>query len=258
MSPIKNKLLKDFKVNFVKDMGGNYLVINIPPQQKRVLHQLEIINRNLPVGIIPIETREINNQTMLYYRLNSYLSLSYYLEREAISGEELITILDEIVHILMQSKNYLLSASSFLLHPDYIYLNAGRQEVFLLYLPVKLPGSVNENFRKLFKKAASFCADSPQSLVTYSEEQLFNLQGFREEVMKMKLSVFKKGKKTKEKAKPFCLEPEVSLSGSYQMKQKQNFFLKRLTLKQKVMVGFGLFQIIISVVLLYFLPGLTL
>jgi hypothetical protein len=258
MSPRKNNLLIDFKVSFIKDMGGNYLVVKLPQQQKIVLHQLEIINRNLPLGIIPIEKREINNQTALYYCLNSYVPFSYYLEKEEITSGELIKILDEIVNILLQSKNYLLYAASFLLHPDYIYLSAGRQEVFLLYLPVKLPGNVNANFRELLKKVVSVCADFPQNLVAYNEEQFFNLQGFREQVKKIKFSELKKGEEIKERVKPFHLESEVFLSRELQHEEgEKNSLLKDFTLKKKFITVFGLFQLIILVVLMLLSPWLN-
>ena len=135
---------KDFTVNLVKDVGGSTLVIGLTWEQKTVYHQIKVINRNAPPGIIVMEEKKENNQIKLYYDLKNSLPLSYYIEREEISGEEVIRFLDEIVGVVLESKNYLLFASSFLLQQEYIYFNPDSRKVLLVYLPVKLQGDVNE------------------------------------------------------------------------------------------------------------------
>jgi len=199
----------EFTVSLMRDVGENYLVVSLDNRKRVIAHQLEIMNRNPHPCFLAVEERKSNEQTKLYYRLNSRAPLRYYLEREAMTSGEVIKVLDTIVGILTESKNYLFYATSFLLQQDYIYLTPTTQEVSLVYLPAKLPGDAHENFRELLKRIIPSCEDFPKSLVDYSEEQFFNLQGFREQLKKIKYSVQKKGKQMKAGAKVFQLESNL-------------------------------------------------
>mgnify|MGYP000931471458 CR=1 FL=1 len=204
---------KDFTVDLVKDVGGSSLVIGLDGEQKTVHHQIEIINGNAPPGIIAVEERKHNNQTKLYYGLKNALPLSYYIEREEVSSEEAIRFLDEIVGVVLESKNYLLSASGFLLQQEYIYINPASRKVSLVYLPVKLQGDVNESFRQLLKGLSDTFADFPQELTLYCQEQFFNLKGFREQLKNSKYPDHKK----------LCPEKEQGKTKTFQLEAVPNY-----------------------------------
>lgn len=209
----QKRLLKDLAVNIVKDFGENFLVVELSDQYKLIPHQLEIIKRNSPSGIMAIEEIRNNNQTKLYYHLQSCLPLSCLLERGEIGSKAIVNILDELMGILLESKNYLLSATGFLLLRQYIYLHPLTYQVTLVYLPVKLPGifDVHENFRQLLKELSDICADFPQDLIKYSEDDyFFNLQGFRQRLKNMRHPLIIKNKQEKQKEKGFHLDADAS------------------------------------------------
>ena len=173
---------KNLTIDLKKDVGGNNLVIALASAQKTVHHQIEVINHNAPPGIILVEERKDNKQTKLYYCINNLTPLSYYIEKEEISSAEVIRILDEVVETILESKNYLLSAAGFLLQQEYIYLDFASRKVSLVYLPVRLQSDINESFRNLLKELSYTYDDFPQELRAYSQEEFFNLRGFREQI----------------------------------------------------------------------------
>jgi hypothetical protein len=207
MKQVQNKFLGGFTVSIARDALHNYLVISLDSTQKVIPYQVGIINNNSSPGIMFMEERVINNQSELYYRLkNGSISLSRYLDKDDVDIEELIEILDNIVGILLGSKNFLLYGASFLLHEDYIYLNPALREVYLIYIPVNLAGDVNENFRDLLKRISLCKEEFYQNINVYYLDSDFSIGGFREKIKEMKFSVLKKERQSKEKGKPFQLE----------------------------------------------------
>jgi len=211
----------DLQISKERDFISNYLVLSLTNTQKVIPYQLELIKQNAYPGIIPLAERMSNNQTQLYYRLNSAVSFLQYLEREETELAEILQILDSIVSILLESKNLLLYASGFLLEEEYIYLEPHTGEVSLLYVPVKLAGDVNENFRNLIRRVLFYRGDLPQNIINYCEDNNFKISGFREQLKEIKYPLLKKEKQNKEKEKPFQLASPAFLSQEEELGEVQ-------------------------------------
>jgi len=254
--------LQELEIKAVKDVKENYLEVSLSEQEKVIRHQVEIIRQHSPSGIMTFEERKSNQQTKLYYRLNSQLPLSYYLEREELGSAEIRQILEEIVEILLKSKNYLLSASGFLLQEDYIFLHAQTHKVSLFYLPLKLQGDALANFRQLLMNLNKSCEDLPQELLIAANEQFFNLSSFREQLREIKQPLAKEKKPVLEKTKTFQLESKLNSSGTSIPSQPAPEpalipeVIASIKLKKKPLLVFLLIQVVLAVIIVLFSSSL--
>lgn len=275
MKQVQNRFLGGFTVSLARDALNNYLVISLDSSKKVIPYQLGIISSNSYPGMISMEERVINNQSELYYRLNNNsISLSRYLEQDQTNVEEIIKVLDSIVGILLGSKNFLLYASSFLLHEEYIYLNPNVHEVYLIYIPVNLAGDVNENFRDLLKRISLCREDFYQKVNEYCQDSNFSIVGFREKIKEMKFPILKRETQSRERSKPFHLEvkpieqppeetrpvedEEISSLREIQNELMDKFKKEKISPERKKAIGiFILVQLVVVIVLFYFSSYLT-
>lgn len=171
------------KIKMIKETSGRYLELVLPPEIEIAEHQLEMLWRQTPPGILVPEKYVRNLKVQLLYPLNNYLSLADYLEQALLSKEELLNISENLVEILLAAKNYLLYASSFYLVKEYVFLTS-ELEVKLLYLPWQVLGEVNQNFQRFLVSTFTREIDFPQNLKTYLFEPTFNLKDFLKELRK--------------------------------------------------------------------------
>jgi hypothetical protein len=87
----------------------------------------------------------------VYYNITSKIPLNQLLRRK-FGKNEFVNILQGIIKVILESKNYFLSDNCFVLDDELIFLNPDTLEVSLVYFPVVNGSDVNTDFKNFLIK----------------------------------------------------------------------------------------------------------
>ncbi|HYE81871.1 MAG TPA: DUF6382 domain-containing protein [Clostridia bacterium] len=185
-----------FEYSFDSDAASSYLVLKLCNDAKLLNHQMEIICQNPNPAFVPFHIRRENENTCIYYSITSKISLAQYLERKGLNKKELLDLLKSITKSLLLHSNYLLELSSFVIHPDFIYINPATAEVSLLYIPVPCGRNTMEVYRAFLKDLVVNSANVDdnardnylQRILNYLKSDSFNLNDFNRLIIDMRNS----------------------------------------------------------------------
>lgn len=141
-------ILTDCSIDYENGSSNSYLVIRNKNNISYKNYQVEMILSNSIPGILPVDLRQKNNISGLYYNITSKITLSQFMEHTRFNKDEFINILSNIVKTLLNCRKFLLSDDYFVLHEDYIFINPSSQEAFLMYLPFEHSCSLTDCLRK--------------------------------------------------------------------------------------------------------------
>lgn len=113
-----------FKVDFMRN-GGTYMILKAEGglQSKdinRVQHTM-LASVEIP-GLLPVDLREIDFEVNLHYEITGKRMLSQCLKNDKLSAQEFYRLLLQIVTILDDSHQYMLSPSNFIINEEYIFV----------------------------------------------------------------------------------------------------------------------------------------
>lgn len=139
----------EFHSDIEADAGRTLLVLSKEDlTMDQILEfQIAMIMHNVIPGIVKVELKKIDADIKLGYHLDGLISLTNYLKRQKIGKTEFSQLLDNIISILLMSKNYLLHDNSFILKEDFIYINPRSKQISLIYLPVEMECSATQEFK---------------------------------------------------------------------------------------------------------------
>lgn len=115
---------------FKKEPDGKaYLLL----QKTTVTFEERMIQHARPKGILPMVKSEQNDRYK--YEITGRKTLAVTFERVPMNAEQVEKVLDGILDILEEGREYLLSEHNFILNPEHIYLRIPEYEVMLCYYP---------------------------------------------------------------------------------------------------------------------------
>lgn len=122
------------EVRYKRDLNSNYMILtdqNFTEEN----HEVRMITENRIYGFLPCVRQKQEGHTEYYYEITGWQSMGILYERKKINCEQLRSLLRELEKILEAAKEYLLDLSHFVLKPEYMYLNAGLEKLYLCYYP---------------------------------------------------------------------------------------------------------------------------
>jgi len=175
-----------FKYSFGSDAASSYLVLELESGSQLISHQAELISRNPSSAFAAFYIRRENETICIYYNITSKISLSQYLERKRLNRKELLDLLDGISRALLLHSSYLLDLPSFILQPDFVFINPATAEASLVYLPVYCSRNSADMCRSFLKDLVVNSANAEdnakdnymQRILGYLKSELFNLNEF--------------------------------------------------------------------------------
>lgn len=124
-----------------KDQEGirGSLVFKGNNRQDIIAYQLEIIRHNPDIHCLYPEKWEgaKDIHCAIFFKTAGFVGLEEYLTERKPSKDRVQGILKQIGRIIKKSPRYLLDRNSFIIHPQFIFLN-DKEEVYLTYLPLSL------------------------------------------------------------------------------------------------------------------------
>lgn len=188
-----NQLL-DFKMSYQTDSGQSVVVLQQKnfTRQQLIDYQVEMLAQNTLPGIIPLEVREHNSEVKLIYMLTGLVNLSEYLKSLKIERADLLALIERILAVVQEAKNYFLNENSLIIHEKYIFLNPKTMEVALLYLPIENKQDLVRNFKAFVINVITNTAnieaegDLAQQVFQLIHAEAFSLAEFRRELKQLK------------------------------------------------------------------------
>ncbi|WMT39936.1 DUF6382 domain-containing protein [Paenibacillus sp. D2_2] len=199
-----------FKVDFMRN-GGTYMILKAEgglhsKDINRVQHTM-LATVEVP-GLLPLDLREIDFEVSLHYEITGKRMLSQCLKNDKLSAQEFYSLLLQIVVILDDSHQYMLSPYNFIINEDFIFVEeplasamlyltyvptresvAGQERLglSLLTLITRILSSVTVVEGSGIQRIVSFCGDELFSTSTLKTMLLDLLGGHRSEAIHIEL-----------------------------------------------------------------------
>lgn len=148
-----DSLYRGYRFFFESDAKASHLVLMLNREDKILNYQIEMIQNNPELPILPFHIRRKDGDAYCYYNITSKQKLSQMLQRKKLNKQEFIDILLGVANAILKSENYFLPNKGFLLEEEYIYLTLQPFKLFLVYIPVSNgPIDVMRDLRQLISR----------------------------------------------------------------------------------------------------------
>ncbi|MDP4183068.1 MAG: DUF6382 domain-containing protein, partial [Bacillota bacterium] len=145
-------LKEQFRFEFESDSSASYIVIRNVNEEKLQKLQIEMIEQNPDISLIPLSLRARNNEYMIFYNITSKITLIQLLRKKSLRKEEFLDIVISIFKTVMECKNYYAYDKNFALDEELIYINPGTMETSLLYIPISFDVNINNVIKDFIKR----------------------------------------------------------------------------------------------------------
>lgn len=121
---------------FYRELKHNYLVIKADNQEdKKKSYQLKMLQNGNLKGFMPCDLRNINNESFLYYEINSMQSIRDRFSVRGMKKEELVRFFSALKASLDTLSEYLLGLENVILDVSSIYTDLSTGEYRFMYYP---------------------------------------------------------------------------------------------------------------------------
>ncbi len=109
-------------------------------------YQMAMLKANSMKYLLPIGSRWIDESSFFDYDVTGKVSMQAIYEKNLLTGEELVTFLEQLLLVRKEIEKYLLHEDCLLLKPEYIFFE--KNQYYFCYYPLSKE-SFWESFRKL-------------------------------------------------------------------------------------------------------------
>lgn len=167
--------LYNLKYDFIKQ-ENNYIVFSndegLSNDELNSIQVKMLLSNSIP-NLLSLELEEMNLNIKLRYNISSKKTLNNYLKTDELNIKECLQIFSNIVSIINDSKLYMLENEKYIIHPDFIYIDAVTLNIFLIYLPLKnITGK--ESFHIEFNKFLLFIFNSTNNIDVIMYNKIIN------------------------------------------------------------------------------------
>jgi len=123
------------KMNLEINGTNTYLVYKLDENEEIDTLSLGMVVNNRISNVIPILYTQLDSDKFFKYNVSSKVSLRQYFSG-VVNKKRLLTVFGTILKAIIQSTEYMIDASSFILDPEYIYVDVSTSEAYLLCMPL--------------------------------------------------------------------------------------------------------------------------
>jgi hypothetical protein len=150
------------EVEYKKDLRHNYMIIKENDKDNMEIYSLKMLEAQEIEGILPVESRRMDNSTLLYYDITAKQSMAAILDKAVLSYDKIKSLCTGIIDIIDRAYEYLLSEDDFILAPEYIYIEVTSNRPVLCFLP---------GFGKRVKEQMSSLIEFLMNKVDYNDKE---------------------------------------------------------------------------------------
>ncbi|MGB8452705.1 MAG: DUF6382 domain-containing protein [Anaerocolumna sp.] len=110
------------QAEYVRDMYNNYMVLK-GMEGKVSAYGTKMLLNNTITGLLKTELRCIDHMDLFYYDITAKKSIAAICDNKSLNYIELRKILSQIIEIIENSGEYLLSENDFIIDPYYVYID---------------------------------------------------------------------------------------------------------------------------------------
>lgn len=122
------------EVHYKRDLNSNYMILTDENHSENN-HEVRMITENRIYGFLPCVRQEHEGCIKYYYEITGWQSMELLYGRRKLNCGQLQNLLRELEKALESAKEYLLDPSHLILKPEYMYLNAEPEKLYLCYYP---------------------------------------------------------------------------------------------------------------------------
>ena len=123
---IKSYISQDKKYRLVE--LENYNIVN---------YQVEIVNNNEGVFLLPIRERKVNEKVKIEIDISGKHSVGQYIKAKKLTYDLFLKIALKICDIHLKCEEYLLKPQNILIQNNTIFIDKNTDEIYMVYLPIK-------------------------------------------------------------------------------------------------------------------------
>ena len=131
---MKKEQVVNMKISYQREFKHNYLIIDTTELLWQG-YECHMMAQNQIDGILRFQIRQMDDGVRFYYEITSKQPLARILENRSIQTEEIWKLMIGIFGVLERMEAFLLSESSILLEPEYLYVNSDTFRVWLCLSP---------------------------------------------------------------------------------------------------------------------------
>ncbi len=173
------------KLNVESNGTSTYLVYELQDGEEIDTLSLGMVVNNKISNVMPIIFSQVDNNKYFKYNISSKISLSQFFNG-IVNKKRLLTVFSSVLKAIIESTEYMIDSSSFLLDPEYIYVDVSTSEAHLLCMPLMELPEHRVEIAPFFKNIV-FSTQFDQSentdyvvkLITYlNANQTVSIEGF--------------------------------------------------------------------------------
>lgn len=178
-----------------------YLIYEKNADDRMDILTLEMMSNNRIEGLVPVNYTQVDDFFYMKYDITGLQCLREIFQKP-VNRNRFFPILESILDAAMMAEEYMLPLSSYVLNPDYMYVDLSARKVYMVALPIQRSEASLERFLKQLLLDIQYDSTEDCSYVAILSNLLSSLKPFSAGALKERIAYLKKkegkGGKTEE------------------------------------------------------------
>lgn len=217
------------KVSYRTDLYANYMLIEIPQEADVNKYSFKMLEKNQIKGVLPCKIRMEDGKGYLYVDITNKKNLENLYEGKEMQLEDMLYTFQNLLPVLEELRNYLLTEEMVCFDPEYIYMDEEEESFYVVVLPWR---EEQQNFHKLAEFFLEKINHKDENGVNaayhfYRQQSKHSFSLYQFLPILEKENVLKRQKKSREEesyvlpATEAAMEPESDLEEEVMVKDKK-------------------------------------
>ena len=136
---------RKLKIGYRRDLNTSYFIIE-SDRFYQADYQMKMLTNNQIPGLLLVKGRGVNGRSRYEYEIQGKHSLEFLTQKGPVTYEMIIAIIEDLLAVMEEMRDYLLSPNQLLLDPRSIFMEGGRY--YFCYYPSNVKG-ISESFHEL-------------------------------------------------------------------------------------------------------------
>lgn len=123
------------RIDYKRDLNHTYFILQEEKEPDTASYQIRMLLTNTIPGLLDCKIGKMDDKTLFYYEVTSRQSLQSVFEQRSICAEVLRTLFEQLLDLLEELGQYLLTPDGLVLQPELIFADANLETFSFCYLP---------------------------------------------------------------------------------------------------------------------------